>query len=120
MRQLVFREEGLPPIPGTLVYLVIPLGLAIAAAMWFIRVQNRGELAERFLRPLLLLGTWLFFGLNFAFFHFPWPWQEWTQRTPNAMVFTICALGLTWFACSRSLEQKAERVRSPEQEAAAS
>jgi hypothetical protein len=36
--------------------------------------------------------------LNFAMFRFPWPWDTWTARTPNALFFTVCLLGLT-LAC---------------------
>jgi hypothetical protein len=45
--------------------------------------------------------VWLYFGLNFAVFQFPWPWAEWTARTPNALVFLVCAAGLTWLALAR-------------------
>jgi hypothetical protein len=48
-----------------------------------------------FARRALLLSTWLYFGLNYAFFRFPWPWAKWTGRTPNAIAFTVCAVGLT-------------------------
>jgi len=41
------------------------------------------------------MTTWLYFGLNYAFFHYPWPWATWTARTPNALVFTACAISLT-------------------------
>ena len=58
-----------------------------------------GELSGReFARRALLLNAWLYFGLNYAFFNFPWPWLKWTARTPNAIAFTVCVLGLT-LAC---------------------
>lgn len=50
-------------------------------------------------RRMLLLTTWLYFGLNFLMFKMPWPWAPWTIRTPNALVFLACALALTWAAC---------------------
>ena len=46
----------------------------------------------------LLFNSWLYFGLNYAFFRFPWPWAEWTSRTPNGIIFTVCVLGLTGLA----------------------
>jgi hypothetical protein len=55
----------------------------------------------------LLLATWTYFALNFAFFRFPWPWSDWTARTPNAMVFFFCAVGLTaatWLSRRSSLQ----------------
>ncbi len=48
----------------------------------------------------LVLSTWIYFCLNYAFFHFPWPWAEWTGRTPNGVIFTVCAVGLTLAALS--------------------
>ena len=109
LRQLVFREETLPTVPGVILYLMLPLAVAITAAVWFILRQRKAEPAARFLRPNLLIATWLFFLLNYAFFKFPWPWQTWTQRTPNALVFTVCALGLTWLALARTSVRPARK-----------
>ena len=30
--------------------------------------------------------------------NFPWPWETWTGRTPNGLIFTVCAIGLTVLA----------------------
>ena len=95
LRQLAYREPTIAPLPGWLLYIVLPLAVTIIVAVVFARASERGREAETFLRPALLLATWLYFGLNFAFFHFPWPWSAWTARTPNAIVFTLCALGLS-------------------------
>jgi hypothetical protein len=43
----------------------------------------------------LLLSSWLYYALNFAFFRTPWPWQPPTSRTLSALVFTICLALLT-------------------------
>ena len=95
LRQLVYTERGIPLLPGWLIYVVLPLTVTTIAALMFARAAHRDREAHTFLRPTLLLVTWLYFGLNFAFFHFPWPWMPWTARTPNAIVFALCALGLT-------------------------
>jgi hypothetical protein len=101
VRQLVYREAIIEPAPGWILYLVVPLTVTTAAAVLFARTARRSGEAAAFQRPALLLATWLYFGLNQAFFRFPWPWATWTLRTPNAIVFTACALGLTWAAlCS--------------------
>ncbi len=49
----------------------------------------------------LLLATWMYFLLNFAFFRWPWPWAAWTIRTPNALIFAVCTLGLTVASVSK-------------------
>lgn len=81
-------------------WLVVPLVISSFAAFWFARNGRRQD-ASTFLTWSLLLTVWLYFGLNFAVFQYPWPWSEWTPRTPNALVFTLCAAGLTWFALSQ-------------------
>ena len=51
---------------------------------------SQGRPTVELLRASLAFAVWLYFGLNFAFFRFPWPWQTWTARTPNALVYTAC------------------------------
>lgn len=92
--------------PAWLLCGVLPLVLTTAAAVWFIKQRDQHLTASGFARGGLLLTTWLYFGLNFAFFDFPWPWQPWTARTPNALAYTLCALGLTW-TCVRYLKPPA-------------
>lgn len=99
LRNLGYEHQVVPLTAAWLLYVVIPLGLA--RCMAWLYAPRRAEPAHRFLADGLLFCTWLYFGLNFAFFRFPWPWQDWTNRTPNALVFTVCALGLTWLALSR-------------------
>ncbi len=109
LRHLAYREPAITVLPGWLLYVVLPLAITSAAALIFARGFSRGGEARSFLRPALLLATWLYFGLNFAFCHFPWPWSEWTARTPNALVFAACALGLTalvWMARIRELTRR--------------
>jgi hypothetical protein len=95
IRQLVYREKAIGLVPGWLLYGVLPLALTAFAVHWFARTLHRDHSAGEFARRTLLLCTWLYFSLNYAFFHFPWPWAEWTSRTPSALAFTVCALGLT-------------------------
>ena len=73
-----------------------------AVALWFARNVNRRLPAPEFLRTALLINTWIYFGLHFAFARFPWPWQTWTPRTPNAIIFFVCAIGLTAASLRRS------------------
>ena len=68
------------------------------AELWFARQVNRRIGGREFARRALLINAWLYFGLNYAFFNFPWPWQKWTSRTPNEIAFAVCVVGLT-IAC---------------------
>lgn len=95
VRNLVYDEAAIAPITGWIVYLIVPLLLAAAAAFWLGRSATHRRTGTEFARRALLLNAWMYFCLNYAFFRFPWPWAEWTGRTPNAIVFTICVLGLT-------------------------
>jgi hypothetical protein len=91
---------GFPPstsVIGAGLFVALPFVLLMLLAMHFSRSAFvRPETCARdYLSPTLLIVTWLYFALNYAFFKFPWPWQTWTARTPNAMIFMICALALT-------------------------
>lgn len=96
-------ESGTPAHAGWpwVFCFVLPLALTSIAAFRFGRWADPARPAEWFLRPSLLLLIWLFFGLNFVVFQFPWPWEPWTARTPNALIFALCAAGLTWLALRR-------------------
>lgn len=95
LQQLVYEERALDAAPGWLLYVVVPLAAAGALAWSLALRSDERATARSFARPALLFAVWLYFGLNFAFFRFPWPWEAWTTRTPNAIVYTICAVGLT-------------------------
>jgi hypothetical protein len=110
--ELVYRNSVVGAVFGWLVYLVLPLLVTGLASAWFSRPDWRCRPARDIVRPSLLLMTWLFFGINFAVFRFPWPWAEWTARTPNALVFMVCAVGLTWLvAGTKSLPARAVKGR---------
>ena len=85
-------------------YAILPLLLTTAVALWFARSASRRLPAREFARTALLVNTWIYFTLNFAFARFPWPWQAWTPRTPNALIFFVCAIGLT-VACLRTVRR---------------
>jgi hypothetical protein len=97
-RQLVQNEELVSVTAGQIIYLFIPLTIATAAATWFATQAVKGESRRQFTFPAILLASWMYFTLNYAFFHFPWPWDEWTSRTPNGIIFTVCVVGLTIMA----------------------
>jgi hypothetical protein len=55
----------------------------------------------------------MYFGLNYAFFQFPWPWNTWTTRTPNALIFAVCAVGLTVFVATTRPRSDLEAASAP-------
>ncbi|MBI4559734.1 MAG: hypothetical protein HY706_19260 [Candidatus Hydrogenedentes bacterium] len=111
VRNLVYESHAINVPAGWILYLIVPLIIATAAAVWFKRQSDAGQTGRDFTRRALLLTTWIYFLLNFAFFRFPWPWAPWTGRTPNGIIFTICAIGLTVLAV---MTVRREVTRMPE------
>lgn len=104
VRELVFQPDD-PFLGGWIPYFIVPLGLTLVAAWHYAKTSATGGPARsgpsRFVPVALLISTWMYFGLNWAFFRFPWPWEPWTARTPNGLIFFVCALGLTVLALAR-------------------
>jgi hypothetical protein len=98
LRQLSYEEAAISAIAGYALYLVIPLIVTTIIALLMARQSDRRPSGLLFSRWALLVTTWLYFGLNFAFFHYPWPWQAWTGRTPSGIVFTVTSAVLTLVA----------------------
>ena len=98
IRQLCYKEPVSPPWAGWLVYGVCPLLLMLGATWWAVQQLENERGARTFFRWTLLLTVWVYFSLNFAFFRFPWVWVSWTYRTPNGIIYTLCAVGLSWAA----------------------
>ena len=95
IRQMTFSEQLTPIEAGWHLYVVWPIALATIVAMAFALRRASGGNGKWFVAIGLLTATWLYFGLNDAFFHSPWPWKDWTGRTPNGLIFLMCALSLT-------------------------
>lgn len=106
LQSLAFDNAVISPFAGVVWYVVLPLTWVIAATWWAARQGRQGTRAAVVLAPVLLLVTWAYFGLNFAFFRYPWPWQPWTIRTPHALFFFLCAVCLS-VACVRAWRSKA-------------
>lgn len=98
IQQLVYEQPAIPPVVGWVLYGILPLAIATTCAFRLASRACAGAPAEPSLRLSLALATVLYFGLNYAFFRFPWPWSTWTSRTPNALVFTACAIALLTLA----------------------
>lgn len=106
LRNLGYENQVIPLDPGWMLYVILPIAVMAAMAIKFSGESRQRDAARPFLRSGLLLTTWVAFGLNFAFFRYPWPWQEWTFRTPNMLVFLVCALGLTSLWASSHAQER--------------
>lgn len=98
IRHIVYGTQHIEPDLGWLVYGVIPVALALVLALVLYFAGNQGQSGRQFARWTLLFTAWVFFLLNFAFFEFSWPWvplDQWTDRTPNTVLFTIALFGIT-------------------------
>lgn len=101
LNQLSYEGTFVSRPVGWMLLLVVPMAVALRAAGLPHRCETAGLDAGVFARRGLLVAVWTYWGLNFAFFHLPWPWQAWTVRTPNAILFTLAAVALTLFAARR-------------------
>lgn len=89
-------EPHLTPTASWIVYGIIPVSLALGIAIYCSDKKRAYVAGRNSSSYLLVVGAWIFFWSNFAFFDWPWPWQPWGGRTPNAVIFMICLGGLTW------------------------
>jgi hypothetical protein len=94
VRELAYYSQDATVWVAWTAYLAAPTVVAMLAAWWLFQRQPR-QSAARSAALMLLVNTWVYFALNLAFFRYPWPWQAWTGRTPSAVFFFVCALGLT-------------------------
>jgi len=109
VRQLVVRADTVPPYfgmeigtaAGWFVYFVLPMGISLGLAVWFLSKPDSIDKSRLLAKVGLLFSVWVIFYLNWAFFDFPWPWQEWTGRTLNGIIFFVCAAGLTLLALTK-------------------
>ncbi|MEZ6148643.1 MAG: hypothetical protein R3C09_00855 [Pirellulaceae bacterium] len=94
LRQVSFQTDLIPAVWGWTLVVLVPVALALLAAVLMARRGQRDD-AVTLSRWGLLIVTWFYFSLNFCFFEFPWPWQAWTGRTHSGLVFTVCAVCLS-------------------------
>jgi hypothetical protein len=94
LKRLCYESEQFSVPSGWLMFVVGPLLLSLLATLIFsCRAEERS--AIRFASWALPGVAWIYFGLNYAFFELPWPWLEWTARTPSGLIFTVCVVSLT-------------------------
>ena len=94
LRQLAYRTDDISILPGWLIYFIVPLIVVTWFAIRLIHRADKKLTGDAFCRWTLIVCTILYFALNWAFFRFPWPWSDWTGRTPSGIIFIICASGI--------------------------
>jgi hypothetical protein len=99
LREMSYDHAEISASYGWTFLFVVPLILLTAAAFALAHRGKHGQDGQSFARWSLLIASWLYYGLNFVFFRFPWPGEAPTARTPSAIVFAVCLLLLT-LACA--------------------
>lgn len=95
IRNLVYGTDPQYSVAeGWVAFALLPIGILFIVTV-YVASSSRRQRAQRFAATALLTTTWLYFGLNTIFFDFAWPWDPWTIRTPNQIVFAICTFCLT-------------------------
>ena len=92
--ELAYANQEVSMWTGWGAYFALPVAISLLVAWTLARRQDQ-QSAGRFAAIALFVNTWIYFALNLAFFRYPWPWREWTSRTPNGLIFFVCAVGLT-------------------------
>lgn len=95
LREMAYDHPEMSKSAGWVLLVVIPLVVTLGLAFWLARKGREGQTSRTFARIGLLVAVWLYFGLNLAFFRIPWPWKEWTGRTPSGIIFFVCAVCLS-------------------------
>ena len=95
----------LPRTSGFAWLVIIPLAMIIGA------ISTRQTKAAPLLATGLAVVTLVYFGLNFAFFDFPWPWLAPTGRSHSALLFTIDSVFL--LTCALWVSGKRKRPEEP-------
>ncbi len=93
LRELAYKTNQVSEPSGILVYVALPLVAMILVAC--LQAKTPRHASRAFTASGLLLAVWVYFGLNWAFFEYPWPWEPWTGRTPHGLVYAVCAVALT-------------------------
>jgi hypothetical protein len=108
------KPDSISPTFGWLIYVIVPVGMALALALWLSLKAERNTFKRDPFGPLVLFAAWVYFLLNFAIFRFPWPWEAWTGRTPSGIIMALCLAGLTLMVTLKlgrpEVEESARRV----------
>ncbi|MEX2172155.1 MAG: hypothetical protein WD851_22735 [Pirellulales bacterium] len=99
LREMSYNTQEITPLYGWIFLFALPMSAMMIAAMVLAWRGRYGDSGQAFARWSLLLASWTYYLLNFAFFRFPWQWDKPTSRTPSTIVFAVCLLLLT-LACA--------------------
>lgn len=102
---LCLESSRLPRTSGFAWLVIIPVVMLTGA------ISTRQTKAAPLLATGLMVVTLVYYGLNFAFFDFPWPWLAPTGRTPSALLFTIDSIFL--LTCAMWVTGKRKRPEEP-------
>jgi hypothetical protein len=111
LRQLAYENTAIPVTAGWILYLILP-GAGHDGPVVFARASRADAVAGSavFLRRSCCWRRGST-SVSTAFFRFPWR-LHWTTRTPNAIVFTICAALLTSPPCTHRGSDRGFQNRS--------
>lgn len=101
VKTVTMLTTGDPPLTTAVVWPVcgvLPIALAAWMAGWMMPLSRESRAAARPLAIVLLFTSLTYYLLNLAVFRFPWPWLDWTGRTPNALAFTLAVVVVLWVA----------------------
>ena len=98
LRQLAYRTDDISLLPGWLIYFLLPMMVVTWFAIRLIQRTDKKLNGDIFCRWTLIICTIFYFVLNWAIFRFPWPWSDWTGRTPSGIIFILCTGGILLLA----------------------
>ena len=94
LRYLAYRTNDVSLLIGWVIYFIIPLILLSWCCVQLIRNKDNRFTGINFIRYTLCLNTFFYFYMNWSFFNYPWPWMNWTTRTPSGLIFIFCTIGI--------------------------
>ena len=100
---LCVDASRLPRTSGFAWLVIIPLVMLTGA------ISTRQTKAAALLATGLAVVTLVYYGLNFAFFDFPWPWLAPTGRSHSALLLTldvVVLLGTIWWMGRRKRSEE--------------
>jgi hypothetical protein len=103
--ELCVESNRVPKTSGFALLVILPIVMLTGA------ISTRQTKAAPLLATGLAVVTFVYYGLNFAFFDFPWPWLAPTGRSHSALLFTIDSVFL--IICALWVSGKRKRPEEP-------
>jgi hypothetical protein len=102
--ELCVESNRVPKTSGFAWLVILPIVMLTGA------ISTRQKLSQPLLATGLMVATLVYYGLNFAFFDFPWPWLAPTGRSHSTLMFTVdvvVLLGMIWWIRTTSRADRA-------------